>query len=89
MKIKKLLLLLSLTICLSSCQPRETITHTDTIVSKEIKSELNNAATWWLEVPIQRSVFYFMLEKYGQKEVNQITYNQYKIGDIYTWEEWL
>ena len=77
------LLLLSLTGCTSEY---ETVTYTDTIVNKEIRSERDNAATWFWEVPMNKTVYYFILQEYGEKKTTEDEYSKYKIGDVYSWE---
>lgn len=89
-KLLGLLLLLSLLLSLSSCgvnKKYKTITCEDLIVDKEIRSERNNVATWFFDVPLNDTVYYFSLQEYGERKVSEKEYNSYKIGDIYKWEE--
>ena len=84
---KKILFIPLLLMSLVSCSPEyETITYTDTIVNKEIRSERDNTATWFWEVPMNETVYYFILQEYGERKVTQNEYSSYKIGDAYSWE---
>jgi hypothetical protein len=84
--IKKILLIPLLLLSLVSCTEYETVTYTDTIVNKEIRSERDNIATWWWEVPMNKKVYYFILQEYGERETTEEEYSKYKIGDTYSWE---
>ena len=86
---KKILLLLPILLGLVACDPGKKVVIEDTIVNKEIRKELDNAATWWWEVPLTKTVYYFNLKDHGDKEVPKEDYEKYKIGDVYTWEEYL
>ena len=77
------LLLLSLVSCTLEY---ETITYEDIIVNKEIRSERDNLATWWWEQPMNKNVYYFVLQEYGERKVTQDEYDKYKIGDTYSWQ---
>ena len=84
MKLKRLLFVLPL-LTLCGCEEQQKQTFTDTIVDKYMDRELDNAATWFFEVPIMQDVYFFKMENYGPLKVEKSTYNSYKIGDKYTW----
>ena len=85
----KLLMTSLLALLLCGCDYKATpkTEYKDIIVNKEIRSELNNVASWFFETPMSKNVYYFTLEKYGDKEVDKTSYDKYKIGDTYSWEE--
>lgn len=85
---KKIVFIPLLLLSLVGCSPREyeTITYTDTIVNKEIRSERDNFDTWLFGVPMNQTVYYFVLQEYGERKVTQNEYSDYKIGDDYSWE---
>lgn len=89
MKKLKLLVISLLTLTLSGCgyEEKSKTKYEDIIVNKEIRSELNNAASWFFETPMSKKVYYFTLENYGDKEVDKTSYEKYKIGDTYSWWE--
>ena len=85
---KKILFIPLLLLSLVSCSfEYDTITYEDTIVNKEIRSERDNVATWLWGQPMNKQVYYFKLEKYGEKSVSKSEYSSYNIGDTFTWEE--
>lgn len=83
---KKILVIPFLLLSLTGCTEYETITYTDIIVNKEIRSERDNVATWWWDVPMNKQVYYFILKEYGEREATEEDYGKYKIGDTYSWE---
>ena len=88
-KIIKLALLILGLVVLTSCESTtyKEIEHQDIIVDKEVRSELNNVATWFFNKPMSHTVYYFSLKEYRDIQVDSSTYNHYKIGDTYTWRE--
>lgn len=89
MRKHKLLVIGLLTLALCGCDYEEKLKTKceDIIVNKEIRSELNNVASWFFETPMSKNVYYFTLEKYGDKKVDKSSYDNYKIGDTYIWWE--
>lgn len=89
MKKSKLLVisLLAFTLCGCDYETKSKTEYNDIIVNKEIRSELNNVASWFFETPMSHNVYYFTLEKYGDKKVDKSSYDNYKIGDTYIWQE--
>lgn len=92
MKIKSLLMSLTLAFTLSGCTFDTSDNYTiiqksDVIVNKEIRSERDNVATWFFDSPMNKTTYYFTLKEYGERKVNKKTYETYKINDTYTWEE--
>ena len=84
---KRLLVLLLATLCMTGCGNKKTVTHEDVIVDKQTRQELDNLATWWWDIPMTKTNYYFTLEQYGEMSVDKNVYNKYNIGDTYTWEE--
>jgi len=86
---KKLLIALLLALPLTSCKSESAarVQYSDVIVDKYSRETIDNAATWWWGVPMTEKLYIFKLKEYGEREVDKTTYDKYKIGDTYTWEE--